>query len=98
MQYVTDNERITKIEECLNGNGKEGLKTTVAKQGLEVCEIKEMVRNLTVNISALVRYQTEDETRTRLLSDFSKEKNNRIRWQVVQLIAIASLIIAIFIK
>ena len=90
MKSVTDSERIDKLyKDVYEGNGKPAMKTRIELIEENLCRFSQSVTDLTTNVSALLRYQYEDETRTKIFENMKKEKITRNRWQAAQLIMIA---------
>lgn len=90
MKTVTDSDRIDKLyKDVYEGNGKPAMKTRIELIEENLCRTSQSIADLTVNVSALLRYQTEDETRTKIIENMKKEKTTRTRWQVAQMVGIA---------
>jgi hypothetical protein len=90
MTKVTDSERIDKLyRDVYEGNGKPAIKTRIEMLEENLCRFSASVADLTTNVSALLRYQVEDETRTKLFDNIKKDKISRNRWQVAQMVGIA---------
>lgn len=81
---LTMRERISKLEEVINGNGKEGLKTEIALIKKEQETMTEGIDSLAKSYSALVKVHEEQDT----ISKF-KEENRAKRaraWHQIGLV------------
>lgn len=96
---VNDSNRIDALEKDMyKGNGKPGLKSRVDITEVNICKLTEQVSNLATNVSALLRFQTQDETKHKLLEQQRKERRNLYYFLIAQSIALTGVVIIIFVK
>ena len=92
------------MKTIFQGNGKPALVTIIAQTNVKIEELTQVVYNLSTNVSALVKFQTEIETEKVVIAtqkekkvEILKQKNVNKRWliglAITIIIAVASCII-----
>lgn len=91
--------KVERLDKIVNGNGQEGLYSTVIKLNAALQNFTEETELLARNVSALVRFQSEFEItnaqKAKYLAQREKEKNTetaRRRWVIGTIITLVSII------
>jgi hypothetical protein len=94
--HICSKEReINRIVEVIDGNGKPGLRDDVTSVKTELAGIKGKLNDIDMNVSSLLRFQTEISTTEHLRDKVALSQRQRATVIVAGIVGLSSVIIAI---